>query len=148
MTPEQISLVQRTFENIKPVSDLAAGLFYTRLFWLQPSLKNLFNLDPATQRRKFIQMVEAIVCSLDYPGQFMVILSKLGEQHAAFGLTSEYFELAEEALLWMLERCLREEYTEEIETAWKEVYQVSVNIMQKSNAPISGTAEMSLLKFI
>jgi hemoglobin-like flavoprotein len=148
MTPEQIGLVQRTFENIKPVSDLAAGLFYTRLFWLQPSLKSIFNLDPVVQRRKFIQMLEAVVCSLDYPGQFTVILSKLGEQHAAFGVTSDNYELAEEALLWMLERCLREEYSQEIETAWKEVYQFSVNIMQKGNAAISGTADMSLLKFI
>jgi len=146
MTPEQITLVQRTFENIKPVSDLAAGLFYTRLFWLQPSLKNLFTADPAAQRRKFIQMLEGLVCSLDYPGQFVVIMSKLGEQHASFGLTAENYEVAEDALLWMLERCLRENYNEEIEAAWKEVYQLSVLVMQKASSSLSGTVDMSLLK--
>ena len=42
MTKEQVALVQQTFMRVLPISDLAAELFYRRLFEIDASLKPLF----------------------------------------------------------------------------------------------------------
>ena len=36
MTPEQIALVQSSFAAVRPIADVAAALFYDRLFELDP----------------------------------------------------------------------------------------------------------------
>ena len=36
MTPEDIALVQESWRKIEPVKDIAAELFYSRLFELDP----------------------------------------------------------------------------------------------------------------
>ena len=41
MTPEQVSLVQTSWEKVVPISDKAAAIFYARLFELDPELKPL-----------------------------------------------------------------------------------------------------------
>ena len=43
MNPEQIALVKSTFEQVRPVSDAAASMFYDRLFEIEPATKPLFD---------------------------------------------------------------------------------------------------------
>ena len=53
MTPEQISLVQSSFERIGPdLPDLAAR-FYSELFRRDPALRPLFASDLAEQKVRF-----------------------------------------------------------------------------------------------
>ena len=40
MTPQQITLVQATFADVKPIATTAAELFYNRLFTLDPALRS------------------------------------------------------------------------------------------------------------
>jgi len=42
MTPEHKQIVQNTWEQIAPIADTAAELFYGRLFELDPMLRQLF----------------------------------------------------------------------------------------------------------
>jgi nitric oxide dioxygenase len=42
MTSRQISLVQGSFELVKPIADQAGLLFYDRLFTVDPSLRHMF----------------------------------------------------------------------------------------------------------
>ena len=44
MTPKQIVLVQESFK-VLPAADVAAALFYGRLFELDPSLRDMFHGD-------------------------------------------------------------------------------------------------------
>lgn len=41
MNAERIQLVQRSFKKVEPISDVAATLFYGKLFELDPSVKPL-----------------------------------------------------------------------------------------------------------
>jgi hemoglobin-like flavoprotein len=45
MNSAQINLVQSTFAAIRPIATVAAELFYTRLFTLDPSLRPMFKGD-------------------------------------------------------------------------------------------------------
>ena len=65
MTGKQKRLVQASFEQVKPVGDVAASLFFGCLFELEPDLEALFAGDVEEQRRKLMQMVELAVEGLD-----------------------------------------------------------------------------------
>ena len=55
---DQIALVQATWQQVAPIADTAARLFYGRLFELEPDLRSLFGrTDIAEQRRKLMQML-------------------------------------------------------------------------------------------
>ena len=52
MTPDQITLVQESFEKVLPVADHISDLFYDRLFATAPEIRPLFSDDLADQKRK------------------------------------------------------------------------------------------------
>jgi len=52
MHASQVALVQSTFDRVLPISDVMAGVFYDRLFHLDPSLRRLFNGDLRMQGKK------------------------------------------------------------------------------------------------
>ena len=64
MTPEQVQLVQESWEKVVPISEQAAELFYGRLFELDPSLKPLFSGDIKEQGRKLMKIITLVVASL------------------------------------------------------------------------------------
>ena len=42
MSPEHKQLLKTTWAKVAPISDVAASLFYERLFVLDPSLQRIF----------------------------------------------------------------------------------------------------------
>jgi hypothetical protein len=60
MTTLQIELVQSSFESVKPIAEVAADLFYARLFELDPSLRAMFRTDRAEQGRKLMLAIRRV----------------------------------------------------------------------------------------
>mmetsp|Transcript_28515 Transcript_28515/g.53542 ORF Transcript_28515/g.53542 Transcript_28515/m.53542 type:complete len:85 (+) Transcript_28515:556-810(+) len=52
MTPDQITLVQESFEKVLPVADHISDLFYDRLFATAPEIRPLFSDDLADQKKE------------------------------------------------------------------------------------------------
>ena len=44
MTPNQVDLVEMSFERVRPIREAAAALFYQRLFELNPSSADSFGV--------------------------------------------------------------------------------------------------------
>ena len=61
MTPEQIDLVQRSFNDVKPIAREAAELFYRRLFTMDPSMRAMFKGDMSKQGQMLMSMIGAAV---------------------------------------------------------------------------------------
>ena len=64
MTPEQMQLVQQSWEKVVPISEDAAELFYGRLFELDPSLRSMFSGDMNEQGRKLMKILTMVVRGL------------------------------------------------------------------------------------
>ena len=65
MTPENIKLVQDSFDKVEPIAEQAAAIFYGRLFETDPSLKPLFKGDMKEQGAKLMKMLTIAVRGLD-----------------------------------------------------------------------------------
>lgn len=124
MTPEQKRLVQDSFQQVAPISELAASLFYGRLFELNPQLRHLFKGDLQEQGRKLMQMLAVVVKGLDRLDELVVAAQALGQRHVAYGVKDEDYEAVGAALLWTLAKGLGAAFTPEVKEAWVAAYKL------------------------
>ena len=122
MTPEQILLVRSSFAKVEALGDRAAGLFYDRLFVLDPSLRPLFRGDPAAQRAKLMAALRTVVGALDRLDQILPMVRDLGRRHAQYGVEPENYATVGAALIWTLEQGLGPDFTAATRRAWVAAY--------------------------
>jgi hemoglobin-like flavoprotein len=134
MTPEQIALVQISFAQVLPIADTAAALFYSRLFELDPSLKQLFKGELQEQGRKLMTMIRLVVNGLNRLDQLVPAVQELGRRHARYGVQDEHYDTVGAALLWTLQQGLGPGFTPEVEAAWATAYTLLADTMKAAAA--------------
>jgi hemoglobin-like flavoprotein len=119
MTPTDIDLIRASWAGVEPIADTAAGLFYGRLFELDPALERLFRrTDMAAQRKVLMQTLTVVVKSLDRLDQIVPAIQALGRRHAGYGVREAHYATVGAALLWTLEQGLGEAFTPPVREAW------------------------------
>ena len=135
MSPEQIGLVRSTWEQVVPIADAAARLFYQRLFEAEPELRHLFaGTDMEQQRRKLMQVLSVAVAALDRLDALRPALEELGRRHVGYGVEDSHYDLVGGALLWTLEQGLGDGYTASVRDAWTAAYSTLATIMRAAAA--------------
>lgn len=132
MEAKTVTLVQESFEKVKPIAPQAAEIFYTKLFELDPKLKPLFpNSEDAmkTQGNKLMSMLAAAVAGLNNLEALVPILQDLGKRHVDYNVEASHYHTVGAALLGTLEVGLGDAFTPEVKTAWADVYGVMSNVM-------------------
>ncbi|MBV9168802.1 MAG: hemin receptor [Chloroflexi bacterium] len=130
MTEEQKRLVQASFQQLAPVLDVLAELFYGRLFDLDPDLRQLFTGNIRVQGRKLMEMLAVLVSGLDHPDAVQPQLEALGARHRQYGVTRSGYLTAASALMWTLEVSLGTAFTPQLRQAWAAAYTLLVESMQ------------------
>lgn len=129
LTDDQVRLLTESFARLVPMSTEAAALFYGRLWEIAPETKSLFkNVDMNEQGIKLMQMLGVTVRALHNPDSVVPLLRDLGTRHIDYGVTREHYQLLGDALLWMIEQCLREDFSPEIRAAWIAGYDLMASI--------------------
>jgi nitric oxide dioxygenase len=122
MNAAQKGLVQTTFSRLAVMPEVAAALFYERLFAAKPSFRRLFKNDMRIQGVKFWTMLAMVVYNLPEPGQVSPAIRDLAVRHVGYGVKPANYEVMREALLWTLEQALAEELTPDVREAWTVCY--------------------------
>src|SRR5438067_12308906 len=91
MTPEQSKLVQTSFAKVLPIAEVAAELFYARLFELDPSLRHMFRGDMKEQGRTLMTMIRVAVANLDKLDEIVPAVQALGARHARYGVEEKHY---------------------------------------------------------
>ena len=131
MTPHQIKLVQDSFQEVEPIRDTAAMLFYTQLFALDPTLRPLFKGDIQQQGKLLMTMIGAAVRGLTNLGTLAPAVRQLGARHAGYGVRTGHYATVGSALLWTLEQGLGEQFTPDVRDAWTAAYGLLAQVMQQ-----------------
>jgi hemoglobin-like flavoprotein len=122
MTPDQVTLVQSSFQKVVPIADQAAVMFYDRLFEIAPQVKPLFRGDMATQRRALMGTLAVVVNGLSNLPSVLPAASALAKRHVSYGVEASHYPIVGAALLWTLERGLGDLWTPDVASAWGEAY--------------------------
>ncbi|MDB4297284.1 globin domain-containing protein [Flavobacteriaceae bacterium] len=133
VSAKTIELVQTSFEAVKPISAVAAGIFYSKLFELDPKLKPMF---PAAdedkmkeQGNKLMTMLAGAVAGLSNIEALVPVLQDLGKRHVAYGVEKSHYDTVGAALLGTLEAGLGEAFTQDVKQAWTDVYGIIATTM-------------------
>lgn len=140
MTPEQVTLVQTSWEKVVPIADTAAELFYGRLFEADPALKPLFKGDMKEQGRKLMTMITTVVRGLKNLGALVPAVQDLGRRHAGYGVKDEHYEVVGESLIWTLEKGLGPDFTPDTKVAWITAYTILADTMKAAAAEETAAA--------
>lgn len=132
MTPEKITLVKSSWQQVLPIKDTAAQLFYGQLFELDPSLRSMFKGDMVEQGRKLMAMINTVVVSLDNLGPILGRIQELGRGHVAYGVTEAHYDTVGNALIWTLGQGLGEQFTPAVKEAWVEAYTTLASTMKQA----------------
>ena len=130
MSPEEIKLVQSTFQKVAPIAEDAAAMFYARLFPLNPKLKTLFKGDMVGQGKKLMAMLATAVNGLDHLDEIVPAVRNLGVRHVDYGVSAQDYDTVGEALLWTLGQGLGDAFTPEVKAAWTEAYVLLATTMK------------------
>lgn len=132
MTSEKIALVRSSWQQVLPIKDTAAQLFYGQLFELDPSLRGMFKGDMIEQGRKLMAMINTVVNSLDKLGPILETIEEMGRRHVAYGVTEAHYDTVGSALIWTLGKGLGEQFTPAVKDAWVEAYDTLASAMKQA----------------
>ncbi len=135
LTEKQIELVTNSWDKIIPIAEVAADLFYNRLFELDPSLKALFTGDMKQQGEKLMSMITIAVKALNRLDDVVPAIQQMGRRHVDYKVEPEHYNTVGAALLWTLGQGLGDGFTAEVEEAWTVVYGIlSTTMIDAANS--------------
>jgi hemoglobin-like flavoprotein len=135
MTPEHQHLIESTWQQVVPIADTAATLFYERLFQLDPDLGFLFaGTDMGKQKGKLVEMLSDVVGNLDHLEDLLPMIAALGRRHVDYGVEAHHYDLVGQALLDTLATGLGEAWSDSAAEAWAAAYGLISTTMQDGAA--------------
>lgn len=129
MKKDDVRRVQISFQRVTPMAPAVAEMFYNRLFELDPSLKELFDIDMAQQGTKLMKMIALLVYGLDDLDTIIPEVQALGERHATYRVKDTHYVTMGEALIWTLEKGLGDAFSKKDKKAWSDILATLVSIM-------------------
>jgi hemoglobin-like flavoprotein len=132
VTPQQIELVQTSFQKVVPIAGTAADLFYDRLFEIAPEVRPMFPADLGEQKQKLMTMLATAVTNLHRIETILPAVQALGQRHKGYGVTIAHYAPVGAALLWTLEQGLGDAFTPDVRVAWTEAYNALSGVMTEA----------------
>jgi hemoglobin-like flavoprotein len=134
MTPEQITVVQSSFERLGPELPAMATRFYEELFGRDPALRALFTTDLALQKVRFAEKLTEIVRAMPRLDELLAHTRALGARHAGYGVRAADYQTVGDALLSALAAVLGDSFDAPICEAWTTAYNLVAETMLEGAA--------------
>jgi hemoglobin-like flavoprotein len=134
MTPEQLALVRTSYATLGSDATAMADEFYARLFAADPSARELFTDGPDVMAVKFEAELAALVDAISSFPDFAPRVRDLGTRHAAYRVKSRHYSAAREALIGALANHLGDDWTPDVEAAWRRAYNLVAEMMMAAGS--------------
>ena len=134
MTPEQITLVQSSFDRLGPQLPTLATRFYQELFARNPALRSLFTTDMAEQKVRFSRKLTEIVWAMPRLAELLTHTRALGARHVGNGVRVADYRTVGDALLAALAAVLGDSFDTPTREAWILAYNLVAETMLEGAA--------------
>lgn len=128
LTRRQTALIKESFVFVSADGRIAS-LFYARLFHDNPHLKDLFEPDLGPLKIKFAETLSIVVDHAAKLDEIGGEIEELGRKHVEFLVKDSDYSPTGEALIWALQLVHGDDWTYELETAWRKAYRLIVDRM-------------------
>jgi methyl-accepting chemotaxis protein len=129
MTPEQITLVQTSYQRLGPRLPDMAARFYQELFRRNPALRSLFTIDLAEQQVRFARKLTELVEAMPRLDELLAHTRALGARHVGYGVRAADYQTVGAALVDALAAVLGDGFDSETRQAWVLAYNLMAETM-------------------
>lgn len=129
MTPEQITLVQTSYQRVGPRLPDMAARFYQELFRRDPALRSLFTIDLAEQQVRFARKLTELVEAMPRLDELLAHTRALGARHVGYGVRAADYQTVGAALFDALAAVLGDGFDPETRQAWVLAYNLMAETM-------------------
>ena len=134
MTPEQITVVQSSFDRLGPQLPILATRFYQELFARNPALRSLFTTDMAEQKVRFSRKLSEIVWAMPRLAELLTHTRALGARHVGYGVRVADYRTVGDALFAALAAVLGDSFDTPTREAWILAYNLVAETMLEGAA--------------
>ena len=135
ITKKEVALIRKSWAIVRRTDDITLGdVFYTRLFYENPGLRQLFPHDMEQLYKKLFDMLNIIVLRIDSLHELKGEISAMARRHVQYGVKAEHYNMVGKALVWTLQKCLDKEWNDEIRSAWINCYAILSGTMIAATA--------------
>ena len=126
----KVTLLEQSFEKVKPQADEFITSFYSNLFTDYPAAKPLFaHANMKEQGKKLLRSLVFVIDNLRRPGELSNTLKGLGARHVKYGAMPEHYPLVGNTLLKTFEQYLGTDWTPDTKQAWVDAYSLITQVM-------------------
>jgi nitric oxide dioxygenase len=136
LNPEQQEIVRASFAKIAEQPDMAAAMFYARVFITDPGMRSLFKIDMIEQGRKLMAMLAMVVDDLHRFEAIRPTIRELGRRHVGYGVKPADYDTLEAAMLWAFAKVLGDAFTPAVRDAWTACYRMLAAEMKDAASTI------------
>ena len=125
-----VFLVQTSFDRLRSKAADFSEAFYSELFTSHPAAAPMFeHTDMDEQQRMLFDTLDFAVRGLDDFSKIETAVRELGARHVEYGVSRDDYRHVGRALVRTLEQHLAEDFTPEVELAWREIYSALARAM-------------------
>lgn len=122
MNTEQIRLIRSTWSSVHPSAYRVTGLFFARLYQLDPSLQARIGEQSMAHMQRLLSLMDTAVCGLDRLPALRRLLLNFGRRYASCGVRPGDFATFGAAWLWALGESLGHSFSPAARSAWTSFY--------------------------
>ncbi len=135
---EYIMLSDKTIEIVKSTVPLLAQAgtvvtdhFYKRMFSQHPELRNIFNMTNQESGRQQFALFNALAAyaqNIDNLSVLKEALARINHKHTSLNILPEHYPIVGAHLIGTLKELIPEQFTPDVEYAWREAYALLAEI--------------------
>ncbi|MDH3243105.1 MAG: 2Fe-2S iron-sulfur cluster-binding protein [Saprospiraceae bacterium] len=127
---DQNLVLQASLDQLLKNEESFAARFYDKVFTRAPEVRQLFSENMFEQGRMLTHMLRGIIYALSRPNHLQMGLLALGRQHKDYGVLPDHYPLVRDILCETISEELDQDYTAEVEKAWRQALDMIIGIMQ------------------
>ena len=129
LSDDQIDLLRHGLRLMHARKQMAAAMFYDRLFAIDPKLRPLFSDDLVAQTEKVMIALGAVVGQIHDLDGCRDMTEDLALRHVTYGVKAADYASVGAAVMATLAEVLDEAFTPDMEEAWRHAYAAIAAVM-------------------
>lgn len=131
LSEKTIQIVKSTLPLLAQAGPQVTEYFYDRMFSYNPELKNIFNMthqQSGSQQFALFNALAAYAANIDNLAVLKGALARINHKHTSYHILPEHYPIVGGHLIATLKELLPEQFTPEVEYAWREAYSLLADV--------------------
>ncbi|MBQ4844649.1 NO-inducible flavohemoprotein [Pseudoalteromonas sp. MMG005] len=147
LSSNTIALVKSTIPLLSQAGTAVTAHFYDRMFTHNPELKDIFNMSNQQSGKQHFALFNALAAYATHIDNLPVLaaaVERINHKHASLNILPHHYDIVGLHLIETLKELAPNEFTPDIEQAWREAYALLADVFITQEEGIYKTTEEKL----